>query len=120
MRKKSFFVLSFSLTLLILTSCSMALKQGGPIIQNKLNDGSYHGEFSHGPNKAKVQVTIQDQKITNIELLMHDAWKGKKAEEKVIIDIIQNQSTDVDAVSGATNSSHVIMNAVEMAIQKAY
>jgi uncharacterized protein with FMN-binding domain len=34
--------------------------------------------------------------------------------------IIAQQSTRVDAVSGATNSSRVIMNAVQRAIEKAY
>ncbi len=34
--------------------------------------------------------------------------------------IIETQSTRVDVVSGATNSSRVIMNAVQKAIEKAY
>ena len=46
--------------------------------------------------------------------------RGKKAELIIPGRIIEKQSTDVDAVSGATNSSHVIMNAVQKAIEKAY
>ncbi|GAK56987.1 hypothetical protein U27_03951 [Candidatus Vecturithrix granuli] len=34
--------------------------------------------------------------------------------------IIENQSTAVDSVTGATNSSTVIMNAVQNALEKAY
>ena len=34
--------------------------------------------------------------------------------------IIENQSTDVNVVSGATNSSIVIMNAVQRAVENAY
>ncbi|MBE9570731.1 MAG: FMN-binding protein, partial [Proteobacteria bacterium] len=34
--------------------------------------------------------------------------------------IVSEQSTVVDAVTGATNSSRVIMNAVQRAVEKAY
>ncbi len=51
---------------------------------------------------------------------MHQTWKGGIAEETIIARIISSQSTRVDAVSGATNSSRVIMNAVQTAIEKAY
>ena len=50
---------------------------------------------------------------------LEGAWKGSKAESPIIKRIIENQSTDVDAVSGATNSSRVIMNAGQRAIEKA-
>jgi uncharacterized protein with FMN-binding domain len=46
--------------------------------------------------------------------------KGKKAEEIISRRVLENQRTDVDVVSGATNSSIVIINAVQRAIEKAY
>jgi uncharacterized protein with FMN-binding domain len=56
--------------------------------------------------------------ITDIKLVMHRNWRGEPA-EAVIERIVEEQSTDVDVVTGATMSSRVIMNAVEDALKKA-
>jgi len=93
---------------------------GAPIKHEKINNGVYKGSYRGGLNKASVRVTIKDNKIFNIEIAEHQAWKGKKAELPILERIIETQSTRVDAVSGATNSSRVIMNAVQKAIEKAY
>ncbi len=67
-----------------------------------------------------VRVTIKNNAIVSIEIIEHQAWRGKQAEVTVLNRIVAAQSTDVDAVSGATNSSRVIMNAVHKAVEKAY
>jgi uncharacterized protein with FMN-binding domain len=104
----------------LLIACAQTVVTGGPIDQARLNDGTYGGRYRGGPNKASVMVTIQDGKIIKIEIVEHQAWKGGKAETPIVERIIVSQSTYVDAVSGATNSSRVIMNAVQNAIEKAY
>lgn len=93
---------------------------GGPVEAKKLVDGVYEGQYKGGLNEAVVNVTINNQKIDKIEIVKHNAWKGKKAEPIIPQRIINQQSTAVDAVTGATNSSKVIMNAVQNAIEKAY
>jgi uncharacterized protein with FMN-binding domain len=93
---------------------------GAPVKHEIINDGVYEGSYRGGSNKASVRVTIKDNNIFNIEIAEHQAWKGKKAELPILERIIETQSTRVDAVSGATNSSRVIMNAVQKAIEKAY
>ena len=66
---------------------------------------------------ARVQVTVKSEKIEDISLLEHRTEKGRPAE--VIVDkMVAEQTTKVDAVSGATNSSKVIMKAVENALEK--
>ena len=61
-----------------------------------------------------MEVTVQDGVITNIDILEHKNGRGKSAE--VVADrIMEEQKIDVDAVSGATNSSVVIKKAVENA-----
>ena len=92
----------------------------GPVDQEKLIDGVYEGSYRAGPNKALVKVTVEGKKVVKIEIVKHRAWKGKKAESIIPGRIIESQSTKVDAVTGATNSSRVIMNAVQKAIEKAY
>ncbi len=104
----------------LLFSCVSTSVMGAPVNLKKINDGVYEGSYRGGPNKASVKVTIKDKKIFNIEIIEHQAWKGKKAEVPISERIIASQSTRVDAVSGATNSSHVIMNAGQKAIEKAY
>jgi len=64
---------------------------------------------------AKVEVTVESGGIANITILEHRNERGRPA-ESVINDILDNQRIDVDAVSGATNSSAVIKKAIENAL----
>ena len=104
----------------ILSGCAQTQVIGGRLDHAKLKNGTYQGSYRGGPNKASVQVSIKDSNIVDIEILQHQAWRGGIAEATIIERIIAGQSTRVDAVSGATNSSRVIMNAVQKAIEKAY
>ena len=104
----------------MLLGCAQTPVIGAPVDHARLKDGTYEGSYRGGPNKASVQVTIKDSNIVDIEILQHQAWRGGIAEATIIERVIASQSTKVDAVSGATNSSRVIMNAVQKAIEKAY
>jgi len=104
----------------LLLGCAQTPINGAPVDHGKLKDGTYEGSYRGGPNKATVQVTITDNHIVNIEIIQHQAWRGVIAEATIVERIIVSQSTKVDAVSGATNSSRVIMNAVQSALEKAY
>ena len=79
-------------------------------------DGVYIGEYDVDFIYAKVEVTVQNGEITNINILEHRHERGKTAE--VITDsIVDEQKIDVDAISGATNSSTVLKKAVENALK---
>lgn len=82
-----------------------------------VSDGIYIGEYDVNFIYAKVEVTVQDGKITNIELLEHKNERGKPA-EAILDKMIDAQRINVDAVSGATNSSTVIKKAAENALKK--
>ena len=110
----------FLLTIILFKNCRSAAVIDQPVEPGRLVDAVYQGSYKHGPNKAEVEVTIQNQKIIKVEILKHNAWKGKKAESFIPNRIVEKQSTNVEAVSGATNSSNVIMNAVQKAIEKSY
>lgn len=85
------------------------------IVLSDVEDGTYVGEYDAGYIYAKVEVTIEDGRIISINLMEHRNEKGKTAE--VILDnIVAMQEIDVDAVSGATNSSNVIKKAIENAV----
>lgn len=81
-----------------------------------VSDGIYIGEYDVNFIYAKVEVNVEDGEIVSINILEHRHERGKAA-EKVIEKIIEEQKIDVDAVSGATNSSTVIKKAVENALK---
>ncbi len=78
----------------------------------QIENGQYFGNYQIFPVKVSVQVTIQNGTITQIELLEHFNGKGSAA-EKIMDDIIREQSLQVDCISGATVSSMAIKKAVE-------
>ena len=77
-----------------------------------ISDGVYIGEYDVNFIYAKVEVTVQNGEITNINILEHRNERGKAA-EAITNKIVDEQKIDVDAISGATNSSTVIKKAVE-------
>ena len=81
-----------------------------------VSDGIYIGEYDVNFIYAKVEVTVEDGEIVSINILEHRHERGKAA-EKIIEKIIDEQKIDVDAISGATNSSTVIKKAVENALK---
>lgn len=82
---------------------------------SSIPEGTYIGEYDVDFIYAKVEVTIKDNTITDINLLEHKNGEGKPA-ERIIDDVINAQSLNVDTVSGATNSSKVIKKAIENAL----
>ena len=81
-----------------------------------ISDGIYVGEYDVNFIYAKVEVTVQNGEITNINILEHKNERGEAA-EAITNKIVNEQRIDVDAISGATNSSTVIKKAVENAIK---
>lgn len=102
-----------------LLSCRTPEVVCGPVSASELVDGVYQGTGTDLPVKVVVEVTIRNQRIAKIELLKHRKWRGGAAEKAVPERIILAQSTQVDAVSGATISSRAIMKAVQNAVGKA-
>ena len=92
----------------------------GPLGTVKLKDGAYLGKAAWGPSSAEVQVVIRDNRMVHIDVLKHRHGPRKKYEaEGILPRIIQEQSTRVDAITGATYSSELICSAVQDAINKA-
>lgn len=107
--------------ILCLSDCGPAPILGEMVKSGALADGVYEGAFSSWPNTATVKVTVKQGRIADVTILRHWAsWIGKRAEPIIPPRIIEKQSTNVDAVTGATNSSRVLMNAAQDALEKAY
>jgi len=83
---------------------------------SKVHDGTYTGSYDAIFVGAEVEVTVKNNKITDIKLLNHKTERGKPA-EVIVDDVKEKQSLQVDAISGATNSSKVILKAIENALE---
>ncbi len=81
-----------------------------------ISDGMYVGEHSVTPVRVKVEAFVTEHKITDIKLIEHENGLGSKA-EKIVNDVISEQSLEVDTVLGATVRSKCILKAVENAIE---
>lgn len=85
-------------------------------------DGTYTGVADgFGPNLT-VSVTIQDNKITDIEIVSHNERNQRyfaRPMREVPAAIIEGQTLDVDTVAGATYTSVGIINAVRDALSQA-
>lgn len=81
----------------------------------KLNDGIYTGSYSTFPITAEVKVTIKNHKYNEIDLVKHTNGQGEAAE--ILPDkVVEEQTLNVDTISGATYSSKVILKAIENAL----
>lgn len=88
-----------------------------------LEDGTYNGEAMGNNGNIVVNVTVKDGAITDIvitKFVDDKEFFDKDIDGKILIDeVIENQSTDVDGISGATYSSKGFLGAVDDALEKA-
>jgi uncharacterized protein with FMN-binding domain/Pyruvate/2-oxoacid:ferredoxin oxidoreductase delta subunit len=90
-------------------------------VGNLYKDGRYTGIGRGRRNNLIVDVTVQNNKITNINLISYreDLQYIKQAMTPMSEKIITAQSTEVDVISGATQTSNGIKDAVNKALEKA-
>jgi len=107
------------------TEKTMKLAEEGdaaqPEVKGNYKDGTYTGTGKGNNGDITVEVVVKDGSVTAIELTDHHETPGiyEAAEKTVTSSIIRTQSTSVDGVSGATNSSKGIKEAVTAALEKA-
>jgi len=102
---------------IVICSCAAFTARRGP--------GEGIGEILEGIGQGfrgaiAVQVRFSDGIITEIEIVdsAEDRFVGGTAMEELIDLVIMYNSTDIDAVSGATESSEGFLEAVRNAILK--
>ena len=83
-------------------------------------DGIYTAEAIGFEGRITVQITVAEDQITDITLLSAEDEEEYLSQAKQVIPaILEGQTPNVDAVSGATYSSTGILNAVKLALAKA-
>jgi uncharacterized protein with FMN-binding domain/ferredoxin len=83
-------------------------------------DGTYEGEAEGRRGPLRVQVTVEDHKITDLEILEHlDTIPVARAAFETLRERFRGRSdAEVDAVTGATVTSYGVVNAARAALWK--
>lgn len=83
--------------------------------------GIYTGVGKGNNGDIAVDVTFSDNAITNVQVMSHQETAGVSdaAIETIPTEIVTYQSLAVDAVTGATNTSKGILEAVASAVEQA-
>lgn len=115
-------LLIFTIVFGILTACDKKDDSAGEsqeIIAYK--DGVYEGVGGGNGGEIKANVIIKDGKIESIDIVEHKETEilSDAAFEKIPQAIIDNQSVNIDAVTGATYTSKGIILAIKDALKKA-
>jgi len=89
-------------------------------------DGTFTGDAADAfYGYVQVQVTISGGKVTNVQVLQYPNDRSRSAEisqyslPTLRQEVIQVQSANVDAVSGASDTSQAFIQSVSSALQKA-
>lgn len=130
------------LVLIIATGCSSTptatetpASNGSPAVENESSattdeavtkgdyiDGTYEGTSDAGIHPGlKVSVVVENGNITAVNIIEHNETEGigTVALEKIPALIVEAQSVEVDAVTGASLSSTAIKEAVDKALEQA-
>ncbi len=83
----------------------------------KVRDGTYEGVRNTALVSARVSVEVKGGRIVAIRILEHKHGPRHGA-EGIIPRVLEKQSLSVDAVSGSTGSSKIVLKAVELALRK--
>lgn len=92
--------------------------QTEPTSEGGYTDGTYTGTGKGFRGDIKVTVEVENGEITDISVGSYkdDREFFSRAESSIISAVISSQSTDVDAVSGATFSSNGLIEAIKNAL----
>ena len=116
------FISGFFLIILLTISCNTSsfaeIRAFLPDMSDK-TDGIYRGNYSLSgtPVRVTLDVTVEESTITEIRIVRHTGSSIGRRAEVITQNIIEEQSLEIDAISGATGSSKAILMAVENALQ---
>ncbi|MEL7646638.1 MAG: FAD-dependent oxidoreductase [Sedimentibacter sp.] len=119
-------VLSILLIALMMVGMFTGCTTGAPAVNNaeqegSLKDGTYVGNGKGNNGDIKVEMKVEGGKIAAVTVLEHAETPGLSdaAIKSIPEAIVDGQSIAVDTISGATNSSEGIIEAVRSCIEQA-
>lgn len=113
--------LGLSFCILLIVSLVFLQGCGGGGDTADLRDGVYTGVGQGYGGEIEVKVTVSGGDITEIEVVRETETPGisDNARIKTIERILEEQSTDIDLVTGATSTSRGVREAVTNALANA-
>ena len=90
----------------------------GNIDLPKIEDGTYEGVFDEGFRWSnRISVSVYDHKIIGITIVESQTFEVQDVSEELFQRVINQQSIDVDVISGSTLSSKAYLKAIEEALK---
>lgn len=83
---------------------------------NNLPDGNYVGNFDVGRWSNHVEVKIKDHNIIDVKIVNDIKYPMEGIADKIFDRVIEQQSTSVDVISGATVTSKAYLKSIENAL----
>lgn len=83
-----------------------------------INDGTYSGKYNYGRWSNQINVTVRDHKITNIDIIKDVIFPKDNVAKQLFDNVMGKQSTQVDAISGATITCKAYLKSIENALNK--
>lgn len=87
-----------------------------PVDFSLIPDGEYIGEYRGYRWSNTLQVTVRDQRVTDIQMVKKQRLHLDEPVDQIISRIIEMQKLPVDVITGATATSKAIMKSVEIAL----
>jgi uncharacterized protein with FMN-binding domain len=100
----------------VMRAAATALAKARPIDLKKVPDGTYTGASRGFMGDVTVEVTVKDGRIAAVKPALFTENRPGTALQDVPARIVEKQSVEVDAVTGATISSQAVMRAAESAL----
>lgn len=91
----------------------------GVVDFSTLKDGIYHGLHKAGRWSNQVDVTVDTGKVTDIQVTKDVTFSNSEWRDRTLKDVVDEQTLQVDIISGATVTTKAYLKAIENALDKA-
>ncbi|WMJ78746.1 MULTISPECIES: FMN-binding protein [unclassified Sedimentibacter] len=126
---KAFKILGFTILLIVIVGMAgvFYLSRGLEEVLNvsinsvdlsEAEDGVYKGSFDFGRWCNELNVTVENRKITKIEIEEDVKFANEEVSRLLFQRVIEKQNTTVDTVSGGTVTSKAYLKSIEDALNK--
>ena len=101
---------------------SRGLEAGSQLVSHDVNlllldDGVYLGKYDGGRWSNEVAVKIKNHKISEITIINDVMFSKPEVIDELFSRVTENQSVNVDVVSGATVTSKAYLKSIEHALK---
>ncbi len=110
---------AFTLIIFFIILSTSALSRSIPQ-HKKYKDGIYEGSGFGHEGTVHVRVIIEDSNIKDVIIIKHPEYEHEEALKEIPKRIIANGGIEgVEAITGATETTNAVLNAVKSALEKA-